>query len=109
MAHGKSDNFLGSVTCTLHDALQFVTIPKGLEKVITQCCSINRFHFPVKIRGSYQVFKGWRANHSEHLLPTKGGIRYNLNVTQQEVEALAMLMTLKCAALGVPFGGSNSC
>jgi glutamate dehydrogenase (NAD(P)+) len=63
--------------------------------------------FPVKIAGKWQVFEGWRANHSEHLLPTKGGIRYAPEVDQEEVEALATLMTFKCAVVDVPFGGAK--
>lgn len=103
----SSNSFLKSVRHAIDDAMRFVELPQGLEAVLTQCRSINQFHFPVKIRGSYQLFEGWRANHSEHLLPTKGGIRYSLMVSQEEVEALAMLMTFKCAVVDVPFGGSK--
>jgi glutamate dehydrogenase (NAD(P)+) len=63
--------------------------------------------FPVKLRGEFRVFQGWRATHSEHRLPAKGGIRYAPCVNQEEVEALATLMTFKCAVVDVPFGGSK--
>jgi glutamate dehydrogenase (NAD(P)+) len=63
--------------------------------------------FPVKIRGEVEVFTGWRATHSEHLLPAKGGIRFAPIVNQDEIEALSALMTYKCAIADVPFGGAK--
>ena len=61
----------------------------------------------MKIRGEYKIFSGWRAVHSEHRLPVKGGIRYADFANQQEVEALAALMSYKCAIVDVPYGGSK--
>ena len=63
--------------------------------------------FGVKMRGSIHTFTGYRSVHSEHLEPCKGGIRYSLSVTQDEAEALAALMTYKCALVETPFGGSK--
>ena len=63
--------------------------------------------FPVKIKGKVENFVGWRSVHSDHQLPAKGGIRFAPNVNQDEVEALAALMSYKCALVDVPFGGSK--
>ena len=63
--------------------------------------------FGVELRGGYEIFTGWRATHSEHILPAKGGIRYAPFADQQEVEALAALMTYKCSIVNVPYAGSK--
>ncbi len=63
--------------------------------------------FGVEIQGGYEIFTGWRATHSEHVLPAKGGIRYAPFADQQEVEALAALMTYKCSIVSVPYAGSK--
>jgi len=83
----------------------------GLEphvaEAIQSCNSVLQVRFPVKIRGKIEIFTGWRAVHSTHRLPAKGGIRYAPHADQDEVEALAALMTYKCALVDVPFGGSK--
>ena len=77
----------------------------GLADQIRTCNSVFQVSFPVHIRGEFRVFTGWRAVHSEHILPVKGGIRYAPIADQDEVEALAALMTYKCAIVDVPYGG----
>ena len=65
-------------------------------------------HFPVRMDdGSVHVFTGWRVQHNISRGPAKGGIRYHPDVTLDLVKALAMLMTWKCAAVGLPYGGSK--
>ena len=89
-------------------ALRRLDLPPGLREQILACNSIVRVQFPVQLDdGSWRVFLGWRAIHSEHLQPAKGGIRYNELVSLDEVTALAALMTCKCAIVNVPFGGAK--
>jgi glutamate dehydrogenase (NAD(P)+) len=101
------DGFLASVHHMVDRAFGAMDLPPGLADQIKQTNSIYRVKFPVEIRGEVKVFTGWRAVHSEHRLPTKGGIRYSLMVNQDEIEALAALMSYKCAIVDVPFGGSK--
>ena len=89
-------------------ALRHLDLPPGLPEQIKACDSVLQLHFPVRLDdGVFHIFRGWRATHSSHLLPAKGGIRYATCVDQDEVEALAALMTYKCALVDVPFGGSK--
>ncbi|MBX9583146.1 MAG: Glu/Leu/Phe/Val dehydrogenase [Gemmataceae bacterium] len=102
-----ASSFLGSVNRMFDRAAAAVGLDPGLAAVMKHCRAVYQVRFPVRIRSQYQVFVGWRAVHSEHRLPTKGGIRYAPVVDQDEVEALAALMSYKCAVVDVPFGGSK--
>jgi len=102
-----SGTFLESVRGMIEQATKRLDLPPGLAEVIKRCRSVYAVRFPVKIRGEWRVIEGWRANHSEHRLPLKGGIRYAPCVNQEEIEALATLMTFKCAVVDVPFGGAK--
>jgi glutamate dehydrogenase (NAD(P)+) len=102
-----SGAFLESVRGMIDQATKRLDLPPGLAEVIKRCRSVYAVRFPVKIRGEWRVIEGWRANHSDHRLPLKGGIRYSPGVNQEEVEALATLMTFKCAVVDVPFGGAK--
>ena len=88
-------------------AMATMDLPPGTAEAIKSCNSVLQVRFPVKIDGRTEVFTGWRAVHSTHRLPAKGGIRFAPTVSQNEVEALAALMTYKCAIVDVPFGGSK--
>ena len=80
---------------------------KGLLAQIRECNAVYQMRFPVKIGNSYEVIEAYRVQHSQHRQPTKGGIRYSAMVDQEEVMALASLMTYKCAIVDVPFGGAK--
>ncbi|MEK9629823.1 MAG: Glu/Leu/Phe/Val dehydrogenase [Nitrospinota bacterium] len=88
-------------------AMGTLDIPAGMAKYIRNVNNVYQVRFPVKIKGEIETFIGWRAVHSDHRLPAKGGIRFAPNVNQDEVEALAALMSYKCALVDVPFGGSK--
>ncbi|HRB19268.1 MAG TPA: Glu/Leu/Phe/Val dehydrogenase dimerization domain-containing protein, partial [Chitinophagales bacterium] len=80
---------------------------KGLIEQIKLCNAVYRINFPVKIKDEIKVIEAYRVQHSHHRMPTKGGIRYSNMVDQDEVMALAALMTYKCAVVNVPFGGAK--
>lgn len=88
-------------------AASHTKFPKGLIDQIKVCNSVYQVNFPVKINNEIQVIEAYRVQHSHHRLPTKGGIRFSDMVDQQEVMALASLMTYKCAIVDVPFGGAK--
>lgn len=100
-------SFLQGVEKMLERALPTVDLPPGLSEQIKVCRSVYQVRFAIGFRGGYKVFTGWRAVHSEHRLPSKGGIRYAPDVNLDEVEALAALMSFKCALVSAPFGGSK--
>ena len=100
-------SFLENVDMIINDTINCINIDPNIAKIIKTCRSVIQFKFPVKIKGEIEIFHGWRAVHSNHKLPVKGGIRYSTNVNQQEIEALATLMTFKCAVVDVPFGGAK--
>lgn len=99
--------FLESVDLCFDRAANALNLPDGLAQQIRTCNAICEIKFGVELRGGYEIFTGWRATHSEHALPAKGGIRYAPFCDQQEVEALAALMTYKCSIVNVPYAGSK--
>tara|TARA_Y100000588_G_scaffold86634_1_gene92123 strand:- start:208 stop:1623 length:1416 start_codon:yes stop_codon:yes gene_type:complete len=107
MSSPAETSFLDNVNLAFDRAAEALDLTNGLAQQIRTCNAICEVKFGVELRGGYEVFTGWRATHSEHALPVKGGIRYATFADQQEVEALAALMTYKCAIVNVPYGGSK--
>ncbi len=100
--------FFDDVCSYVDKAAQFTNHPSGLLDQIKQCNSIYKFHFPIKTdTGDYHVIEAYRVQHSHHKLPVKGGIRYSMTVNEDDVKALAALMSYKCALVAVPFGGAK--
>ena len=101
------NNFLSDTTKYVNKALKFTDLSDGLSNKIITCNSTYTVRFGVRLRGEIFTFEGWRSVHSEHMEPTKGGIRFDLDTHAEEVEALAALMSYKCAIINVPYGGSK--
>lgn len=100
-------NFFSSVERSFDKAAQFTKWEKGILEQIKACNSVYRMRFPVRVGSSIEVIEAYRVQHSHHKLPCKGGIRFSEEVNQDEVMALAALMTYKCAIVNVPFGGAK--
>ena len=102
-----NQDFLDSTNKLFDQALSYTEISPDLATRIRVSNSTYTINFGVKLRKEIHTFTGWRSVHSEHFEPAKGGIRYDINASQEEVEALAALMTYKCAIIEVPYGGSK--
>ncbi len=100
-------SFRDSVDIMFNRAVALMDLPPGLEEKIRVCNATYTVRFGVRLRGKIETFTGYRSVHSEHMEPVKGGIRFAMGVHQDEVEALAALMTYKCALVEVPYGGSK--
>lgn len=101
-------SFFSSVQTSFDKAAKFTKWDKGLLEQIKACNSVYRMRFPVKMDdGRIEVIEAYRVQHSHHKTPCKGGIRFSEEVNQDEVMALAALMTYKCAIVNVPFGGGK--
>ncbi len=103
----KEVSFKESVNLSFDMAVTTLDIEPGMAQYIRNNNNVYQVRFPVKVNGKIETFIGWRAVHSDHKLPAKGGLRFSSMVNQDEVEALASLMSYKCALVDVPFGGSK--
>jgi glutamate dehydrogenase (NAD(P)+) len=89
-------------------AADYLPLKRGIREFLAYPKRELTVHFPVKMDdGSVRIFTGYRVHHSTVLGPTKGGIRYHQDVSLNEIRALAMLMSWKCAVVGLPYGGAK--
>ncbi len=101
-------SFFHSVERSFDKAAAFTSFDPGILEQIKACNSVYQMRFPVKLdNGKIEVIEAYRVQHSQHKTPCKGGIRFSEEVNQDEVMALASLMTYKCAIVNVPFGGGK--
>src|SRR6195952_979347 len=108
MSSQKEYSFFQSVEKSFDKAAKFTTFDPGILEQIKACNSVYQMRFPLKRDdGSVEVIEAYRVQHSHHKAPCKGGIRFSEAVNQDEVMALASLMTYKCAIVNVPFGGAK--
>ncbi len=103
----NGQKFYNDVMAYFDKAAALTDFEPGLLHQIKICNSIYKFSFPLEKDGKIEVIEGIRVQHSNHKSPTKGGIRYSEFVNEDEVKALATLMTFKCAVVDVPFGGAK--
>lgn len=104
----KNYSFFGAVEKSFEKAAKFTKWDEGLLNQIRQCNSVLQMRFPLKRDdGTIEVIEAYRVQHSHHKKPCKGGIRFAAEVNQDEVMALAALMTYKCTIVNVPFGGGK--
>ena len=89
------------------NAARVLKLSSSLANQIKSPNATYKVNFGVRIKNNISTFTGFRCVHSDHLEPVKGGIRFSLHADQSEVEALAALMTYKCALVDIPFGGSK--
>jgi glutamate dehydrogenase (NAD(P)+) len=107
MAQEQHYDFFQSVERSFDKAAKFTKWEKGILEQIKACNAVYRIKFPVRVGDNIEVIEAYRVQHSHHKLPCKGGIRFSEAVNQDEVMALAALMTYKCAIVNVPFGGAK--
>ncbi|GAA4304174.1 Glu/Leu/Phe/Val dehydrogenase [Compostibacter hankyongensis] len=106
-AQGSAYSFFEGVEKNFDKASRFTRWEKGILEQIKACNAVYRMRFPVQVGKDIHVIEAYRVQHSHHKLPCKGGIRFSEEVNQDEVMALASLMTYKCAIVNVPFGGAK--
>ena len=107
MVQQQMDPFYASVKKYFDGAAKHSGLHAGLLAQIWHCNAIYKIYFPITVGNDYRIIEAYRVQHSHHRTPSKGGIRFSNHVNQEEVMALATLMSFKCAVVDVPFGGAK--
>jgi glutamate dehydrogenase (NAD(P)+) len=106
--HTKETSLFDVAVEQFNIAADVIGLDDDMRRILSVCKREFTVNFPVEMDdGSVQVFTGHRVHHNSGPGPTKGGIRYHPDVTVEEVKALAMWMTWKCAVVGLPYGGAK--
>jgi glutamate dehydrogenase len=101
-------DILKSTQTVIHQALEKLGYPNEVFELLKEPLRMLTVKIPVRMDdGSTQVFTGYRAQHNDAVGPTKGGIRFHPNITEKEVKALSIWMSLKCGIVDLPFGGAK--
>ncbi len=104
----KGEKLLKDTIKTFNRAAELLGLDEGWRNLLTTCNRSLEVSIPVKMDdGSIHTFVGYRVQHNNARGPFKGGIRYHPHVSLEEIKALAMLMTWKCAVVNIPFGGAK--
>jgi len=104
----NANNLWQEVLRDLDEVAESIHLNPGIHAILREPKRTLIVSVPIRMDdGTIRVFKGFRVQHNLTRGPAKGGIRYHPDVTLDEVKALAMLMTWKCAVVGVPFGGAK--
>jgi glutamate dehydrogenase (NAD(P)+) len=104
----KKENVYQMALRQFDEAIKYLKLKRGIIEYLRYPKRELTVNFPVKMDdGSVKIFTGYRVHHNVVLGPAKGGIRYHPDVTLEEIRALAMLMTWKCAVVGLPYGGAK--
>ena len=103
-----NDGILATTLAQFHEAADAIQLSDRYREYLTSWKTVFQTQFPVKMdNGSIRIFEGYRVLHDTARGPTKGGIRYSPHVTLDDVKALSMLMTWKCAVVNLPYGGAK--
>jgi len=108
LATGPDENPYDVAVAQFDDAAEYLGLSQALCEILRQPKRELTVHFPVRLdNGDVKVFTGYRVQHNISRGPAKGGIRFSPDVSLDEIRALAMWMTWKCAVVGIPFGGAK--
>ena len=104
----EENNVLTSTQTVIHKALEKLGYPEEVYELLKEPLRMMTVKIPVRMDdGSVKIFTGYRAQHNDAVGPTKGGIRFHPNVSETEVKALSIWMSLKCGIVDLPYGGGK--